>query len=131
VRGVVGGGAAAHAEGAVTRVVEYSFVEVPYRQYSITSLQQQLAIWVVSGATGELLCSKVVSLPRLGGSAERGIHWLLTEMRSSMNVLGRDAMSDAPDSVSESPGEPAELLDEPYSQSNATSSKEDVTSSDI
>ena len=55
---------------------------------------------MVSGATGELLCSNVVASTGLGGSTGRSIQQVLAEARSSMNVRGRDAMSDsAPDAV--------------------------------
>ncbi len=79
----------ARAEGAATRVLEYSFL-----------FDEKLAIWVVSGATGELLCSKVVASTGLGGSRGRSIQEILTEARTSMNVRGRDGMNDsAPDAV--------------------------------
>jgi CHAT domain-containing protein len=81
----------ARAEGAATRVLEYSFVF----SHEAGTLEQRLAIWVVSGATGELLSSKVVSSTGLGGSRGRSIQKVLAEARSSMNVRGRDAMRDA------------------------------------
>ena len=65
----------ARAEVAATRVLAYSFF-----------YEKWLAIWVVSGATGELLCSKVVAWTGLGGSTGRSIQGVLTETRSSMNV---------------------------------------------
>jgi tetratricopeptide (TPR) repeat protein len=97
----------ARAEGAATRVLEYSFFS-----------EDRMAIWVVSGDTGELLCSKVVKWTGVGVSRGRSIQQVLKEARSSMNVRGRDAMSDsAPDAVaSSSPGVPdaesAELPEE-------------------
>jgi CHAT domain-containing protein/tetratricopeptide (TPR) repeat protein len=81
----------ARAEGAATRVLEYSFVA----SFESGAEEERLAIWVVSGATGELLCSKVVSSTGLGGSTGRSIKGVLAEARSSMNVRGRDAMGDA------------------------------------
>jgi CHAT domain-containing protein len=71
----------ARAEGAATRVLEYSFLS-----------DDELAVWVVSGETGELLCSKVVSSTSKTG---RSISQVLAEVRSNMNVRGRDAMRDA------------------------------------
>jgi tetratricopeptide (TPR) repeat protein/CHAT domain-containing protein len=89
----------ARAEGAATRVLEYSFI----LSFEAGAVEERLAIWVVSGATGELLCSKVVASTGLGGSAGRSIQEVLAEARSSMNVRGRDAMSDsAPDAVASS-----------------------------
>jgi CHAT domain-containing protein/tetratricopeptide (TPR) repeat protein len=73
----------ARAEGAVTRVLEYSFLS-----------DDKLAIWVVSGETGELLCSKVVASTGLGGSRERSIKEVLREVRSSMKVRGRDGIAE-------------------------------------
>jgi CHAT domain-containing protein/tetratricopeptide (TPR) repeat protein len=94
----------ARAEGAASRVLEYSFVV----SFEAGAVEERLAIWVVSGATGELLCSRVVASTGLGDSRGRSIQELLTEARSSMNVRGRDATSDsAPDTVvSSSPGVP-------------------------
>jgi hypothetical protein len=101
----------ARAEGAATRVLEYSF----FSQAGVE--EDMLAIWVVSGATGELLCSKVVASTGLGGSRGRSIQGVLAEARSSMNVRGRDAMSDsAPDKV----------LDESHSTEDGVASGERV-----
>jgi CHAT domain-containing protein/tetratricopeptide (TPR) repeat protein len=79
----------ARAEGAVTRVLEYSFL------FENAVQDGTLAIWVLSGATGELLCSKVVPSTGLGGRRMRTINQVLVEARSSMKVWGRDVMRDA------------------------------------
>jgi hypothetical protein len=68
-------------EGAETRVIDFSFLS-----------DGKLAIWVVSGGTGELLCSKVVASTGLGGSRGCSIQEVLEEERKSMGVRGRDAM---------------------------------------
>lgn len=82
----------ARAEGRTTCVLEFSFLS-----------DEKMGIWVVAGATGELLCSKVVASTGLGGSGGRSIQEVLAEARSSMNVRGRDAMSgSAPDAAASS-----------------------------
>jgi CHAT domain-containing protein len=90
----------ARAEGAATRILEYSFIF----SFEGGAVEERLAIWVVSGATGELLCSKVVASTGLGGKKGRSIQELLVEARSSMNVRGRDAMSSVDDSAPDAVG---------------------------
>jgi tetratricopeptide (TPR) repeat protein len=94
----------ARGEGAETRVIEFSFLS-----------DGKLAIWVVSGATGELLCSKVVASTGLGGSRGCSIQKVLEQARKSMGVRGRDAMREARDALRTSSAytaeEPAERLD--------------------
>ncbi len=86
----------ARGEGDKTRVIEYSFLS-----------DGKVGIWVLSGDTGELLCSKVVSSTGLAGSRGLSIQEALAEARKSMGVQGRDAMREARDALCASTDEPA------------------------
>ncbi len=76
----------------------------------------------MSGGTGELMCSTVVPSTGLGGSRGFSIQAVLTEVRKSMGVRGRDAMREAGDSSCASTREATELLDSSHSTSEAASS---------
>ncbi len=101
----------ARGEGAKTRVIEFSFLS-----------DGKVGIWVLSGDTGELLCSKVVSSTWLAGSRGLSIQEALAEARKSMGVRGRDAMREAPDALCASTRQATDLVDASLSTDEPASS---------